>query len=225
MAAILCSKAGNIMILSLPVTGVFNTNAYFYIDDATGHGFLLDPGAEADTLLAVIRQRGFVIEKILLTHGHFDHMGAAAQIQDALSIPICMHERGREYTENPRWNLSKGCGLYIKLDDVSSLPDGSRIALERNPVFSLTMHYVPGHTTDSVFYYSAKDNVAFVGDSIFKNSFGLTHFPGGDGQTLMQSITQSILKLPQETVLLSGHTEPTTVGAERERSWYAPFLN
>lgn len=63
------------MILSLPVTGVFKTNAYFYIDDATGHGFLLDPGAEADTLLAVIRQRGFVIEKILLTHGHFDHMG------------------------------------------------------------------------------------------------------------------------------------------------------
>lgn len=113
----------------------------------------------------------------------------------------------------------------IKLDDVSYLPDGSRIALERNPVFSLSMHYVPGHTTDSVFYYSAKDNVAFVGDSIFKNSFGLTHFPGGDEQTLMQSITQRILKLPQETVLLSGHTEPTTVGAERERSWYAPFLN
>lgn len=151
------------MILSLPVTGVFNTNAYFYIDDATGHGFLLDPGAEADTLLAVIRQRGFVIEKILFTHGHFDHMGAAAQIQDALSIPICMHERGREYTENSRWNLSKGCGL--------------------------------------------------------------THFPGGDEQTLMQSITQRILKLSQETVLLSGHTEPTTVGAERERSWYALFLN
>ena len=149
------------------------------------------------SVLAVIRQRGFVIEKILLTHGHFDHMGAAAQIQDALSIPICMHERGREYTENPRWNLSEGCGLYIKLDDVSYLPDGSRIALERNPVFSLTMHYVPGHTTDSVFYYSAKDNVAFVGDSIFKNSFGLTHFPGGDEQTLMQSITQRILKLPK----------------------------
>lgn len=151
------------MILSLPVTGVFNTNAYFYINDATGHGFLLAPGAEADTLLAVIQQRGFVIEKILLTHGHFDHMGAAAQIQDALSIPICMHERGREYTENPRWNLSKGCGL--------------------------------------------------------------THFPGGDEQTLMQSIIQRILKLPQETVLLSEHTKPTTVGAEREHSWYAPFLN
>ena len=143
MAAILCSKAGSIMILSLPVTGVFNTNAYFYVDDATGHGFLLDPGAEADTLLAVIRQRGFDIEKILLTHGHFDHMGAAAQIQDALSIPICMHERGREYTENPRWNLSEGCGLYIKLDDVSYLPDGSRIALERNPVFSLTCTTFP----------------------------------------------------------------------------------
>ena len=213
------------MILSLPVTGVFTTNAYFYIDDATGHGFLLDPGAEADTLLSVIRSKGLTIEKILLTHGHFDHMGAAGEIQQALSVPICMHERGREYVENPRWNLSEGCGLYIKLDDVDYLPDGSEIVLAANPTFSLAMRYVPGHTTDSVFYYNAGDNVAFVGDSIFKNSFGLTHFPGGDEQTLMQSVTQHILKLPQETVLLSGHTESTTVGVERKRSWYAPFLN
>ena len=213
------------MVLSVPVTGVFTTNAYFYVDDASRHGFLIDPGAEADTLLSVIRSKGLIIEKILLTHGHFDHMGAAGEIQQTLSVPICMHERGREYVENPRWNLSEGCGLYIKLDDVDYLPDGRKIALAGNTAFSLTMHYVPGHTTDSVFYYSAKDNVALVGDSIFKNSFGLTHFPGGDDRTLMQSVTQHILKLPQETVLLSGHTEPTTVGAERERSWYAPFLN
>ena len=212
------------MILCVPVTGVFSTNAYLYIDDATNYGFLIDPGAEADTLLTIIRQRGFVIEKILLTHGHFDHLGAAGKIRDTLSIPICMHEKGRTYAENPRWNLSEGCGLYIRLNDVDYLPDGSRIALEKNTAFSLTMHYVPGHTTDSVLYYNAKDNIAFVGDSIFKNSFGLTHFPGGDEQTLMQSVTQRILKLPPETVLLSGHTESTTVGAERGRSWYAPYL-
>ena len=94
------------MLLSLPVTGVFTTNAYFYIDDVTVHGFLLDPGAEANTLLTVIRQKGFTIEKILLTHGHFDHMEAATEISDALSVPICMHEKGRDYAENPRWNIS-----------------------------------------------------------------------------------------------------------------------
>lgn len=67
--------------------------------------------------------------------------------------------------------------------------------------------------------------MAFVGDSIFKNSFGLTHFPGGDEGTLMQSVTGKILNLPEKTILLSGHTEPTTVGAERKRSWYAPFCD
>ena len=201
------------MILSLPVTGVFKTNAYIYADDVSGHGFLIDPGAQADRLLSVIRVKGLTIEKILLTHGHFDHMGAAGEIQQVLSVPICMHERGREYAENPQWNLSEGYGLYITLPYVDYLPDGSEIALATKPEFSLTMRYVPGHTTDSVFYYNAGDNVAFVGDSIFKNSFGLTCFPGGNEEILMQSITHRILTLPKETILLSGHTEPTTVGA------------
>ena len=159
------------MILPLPVTGVFNTNAYFYIDDATGHGFLLDPGAEADTLLAVIRQRGFVIEKILLTHGHFDTW--VPQRKSRMHCPSYLYARERAgiYRESSLESLGR-LRLYIKLDDVSYLPDGSRIALERNPVFSLTMHYVPGHTTDSVFYYSAKDNVAFVGDPFSRTVSG-----------------------------------------------------
>ena len=151
-------------------------------------------------------------------------MGTATEISDALYIPICMHEKGRDYAENPRWNLSEGCGLYIKLKDVNYLPNGSEIVLDANQTFSLSMHHVPSHTTDSVFYYSAKDNMAFIGDSIFKNSLGLTHFPGGDEETLMRSVTGKILNLPEQTILLSGYTEPTTVDMERKRSWYAPFL-
>ena len=212
------------MIFSLPVTGVFTTNVYFYIDDDSRHGFLIDPGAEAEKILSVIQEKKFTIEKILLTHGHFDHMGAAGEIQRILSVPICMHENGRKYVENPRWNLSEGCGLFITLDDVNYLSDGSEIILKKNSAFALKMCYVPGHTTDSVLYYSAADKAAFVGDSIFKNSFGLTHFPGGNKQTLMQSVTNRILTLPKETILFSGHTEPTTVAAERGRSWYAPYL-
>ena len=211
------------MILSATVTGVFSTNAYFYVDDATRHGFLIDPGAEADTLLAVIQERGLSIEKILLTHGHFDHFGAAEELRQALSVPICMHENGRDYVENPHWNLSSGCGIPMVLDDVTYLPDGSNISLSANPAISLEMRHVPGHTTDGVFYHSPQDKVAFVGDSIFRNSFGLTHFYGGDEEILMRSVTGKILNLPEQTILLSGHTEPTTVEAERKRSWYAPF--
>ena len=212
------------MIFSVPVTGIFTTNAYFYIDDDTRHGFLIDPGAEADKLLSVIHGKSLTIEKILLTHGHFDHLGAAQELQQALSIPICMHENGRAYAENPRWNLSAGCGIPMVLNDVTYFPDGSNFALLANPTFSVEMCHVPGHTTDGVFYYGSQHNVAFVGDSIFKNSFGLTHFYGGDESVLMKSVVSRILTLPSDTVLLSGHTEPTTVGEERGRSWYAPYL-
>ena len=209
------------MILSVPVTGVFTTNAYFYVDDATQHCFLIDPGAESDKLLSIVRDRGLTVEKILLTHGHFDHFGAAQEIQQMLSVPICMHENGPAYTESPRWNLSESCGMPMVLDDVTYLPDGSRISLLAKPEFYLEMRYVPGHTTDGVFYYSSEEEAAFVGDSIFKNSFGLTHFYGGDKRTLMHSVVNRILTLPGNTVLLSGHTEPTTVGTEKTRSWYA----
>ena len=212
------------MVLSIPVTGVFMTNAYFFIDDETGHGFLLDPGAEAGKLLSIISDRGLTVERILLTHGHFDHMGAAAELQQKLSIPICMHENGRTYVQNPRWNLSEACNCSMVLTDVEYLTDGSRIALREKPDFYLTMQHTPGHTTDSVIYWSKDNQLAFVGDSIFKESFGLTHFYGGDEATLMRSVTRGILTLPEDTVLLSGHSEPTTVQAERGRSWYAPYL-
>ena len=83
---------------------------------------------------------------------------------------------------------------------------------------------VPGHTADGCIYYSAKDNVAFVGDSIFQGSYGRTDLPGGDERELLQGIAQNILSLPEDTTLLSGHSEPTTVAAERQMPWYQGLL-
>ena len=94
------------MIFQVEVVGVFATNSYFCIDEETNHGFLTDPGAQADKLLKIISEKNFTIEKILLTHGHFDHIGAAAEVQQKLKIPICMQKNGRDYVENPVWNLS-----------------------------------------------------------------------------------------------------------------------
>ena len=212
------------MIFSVAVTGVFTTNAYFFVDEATHHGFLIDPGAEADTLLSVARANGLTIEKILLTHGHFDHFGAADELGRLWGAPIYMHENGRAYAQNPVWNLSAGCGCGMALDNVNYLPAGSRISLAANPAFFLDLLHVPGHTTDGAVYYSRTHQAAFVGDSIFKNSLGLTHFYGGDQETLMRNVLEHILTLPDDTALLSGHTEATTVAAEKERPWFAPFM-
>ncbi len=211
------------MILLVEVQGIFATNAYFYVDDETLHGFLIDPGAQASRLLKIIDEKNFTIEKILLTHGHFDHIGAAAEIQRALKISICMQKNGRAYVENPVWNLSAQFGLNMTLDDVIFLEDYSEIFLDDKPSFGLKLIPVAGHTTDGAIFYSARDGVAFVGDSIFLGSYGRTDFYGGDEEILFADIKQKILTLPDETILLSGHTPPTTVHDEKSRAWFNNF--
>ena len=208
------------MILQVEVQGFFSTNSYFYIDDETQHGFLIDPGAEAEKLLQIIDEKNFTIEKILLTHGHFDHIGAINDIREKINVPVIMHKDGKIYAENPYWNLSAHFGLNLTLDDVTYLDDGAEIGLSVNPAFNVKLISVAGHTTDGAIYYAEKDDVAFVGDSIFLGSYGRVDFPGGDEETLFKNIKTKIFALPDDTVLLSGHTPPTTVAAEKTRSWF-----
>ena len=203
------------MILQVEVHGIFPTNSYFYIDDKTLHGFLIDPGAEADKLLKIIDAKNFVIEKILLTHGHFDHIGAAQEIQDKLKIPICMQKNGKAYVENINWNLSAYFNLDMTLKNVTYLEDYSQIFLDANKNFGLKIIPVAGHTTDGAIFYSKNDSVAFVGDSIFLNSIGRTDFPGGNEITLRKNLRDKIFTLPNDIILLSGHSDPTTVANEK----------
>ena len=208
------------MILQVTVARYIPTNAYFYIDEDTKHGFLIDPGAEPDKLLDIIRERGIKLEKILLTHGHFDHIGAVNDLQRKLEIPVLMQKNGCFYAENPVWNLSAQTNEPIILNDVTYIDDNTDIVLQANPDFRLHMIPVPGHTTDGCMYYNLRDHIAFVGDSIFAGSYGRTDMPGGDAKTLMKSIVGDIFSLPDSTTLLSGHSGATTVAVEKERDWY-----
>ena len=208
------------MILSVEVDvhGVLDENAYFFVDDATGHGFLIDPGAQADELLKVVGERGWTIEKILLTHGHFDHIGAANELQRKLKIPVCMGKGGDYYAKNPEVNCSVFYGNEIVLDDVTCLDDGSEIFLSANENFGVKVIAAPGHTLDGTIYYSASEGVAFVGDTIFRNGYGRTDLPGGSQVALMKTIRDKVFALPDETILLCGHGSPTTV-ADEKQSW------
>lgn len=209
------------MILQVEVEERFaDVNAYFYIDDKTNHGFLIDPGAEPEKLLRIIDEKNFVIEKILLTHGHFDHLGAVNAIRTKIDLNVVMHKDGRIYAENADWNLSSHFGSNITLDNVTYLDDGAEIDLSVNPDFKVKLISVAGHTADGAIYYAEKDGVAFVGDSIFLGSYGRTDFPGGDEKALFKNIKTKIFALPDDTVLLSGHTPPTTVAAEKTRIWF-----
>ena len=203
------------LIKQIPVNGIITTNAYFYIDETTGHGFLIDAGAEAENLLKIIKKNNWCIEQILLTHGHFDHIGAVNALCQTLKIPCSAHQNSRDYLPNPQYNLSAYFEPEIKVTDFQTITENERIALKANSSIGLKVLHTPGHTQDSVTYYDADNNIAFVGDTIFKNSYGRTDMPGGNSGQLIKSIKDKILTLPEKTILYSGHSEPTIVGAER----------
>lgn len=202
------------MIYEIPVQGYFSVNCYFLIDDATGHGFLIDPGAEGEALARIIRERGWTIEKILLTHGHFDHTGGIEAIRREVDIPVFIHENGERYLTDPRLNLSHFCGPDVIVRNANFLRDGDTISTHGNAACTLRVLHTPGHTPDSVTFYCAAEQAAFVGDTIFKGGSGTDQYPGGNRTQLTQSIRDRILRLPGDTVLYSGHSEPTRVSEE-----------
>ena len=212
------------MILLVPVKGYFEENCYFYVDDATGHGFVIDPGAQAEKLLQTVRQRGWTIEKILLTHGHFDHMGAACELSQALGASIYAHENAGAYLLDPVMNLSIHCGPAITVPNAHALRDGDEVRLQADLHFALRVLHTPGHTADSITLCSLRDGVAFVGDTIFRGSLGNYSYPGGNLHDLKESIAGRIFRLPEDTVLLSGHSAQTTVGEEKRRCRSSAFL-
>ena len=192
--------------------------------DATREAVLVDGGAfypeERAYIDAFIAEHDLRLVHLLITHGHFDHIGAVNELQAVLQIPVYMGEKGMLYAENPVWNLSSQTEDPIVLKDVTYLADHAVIALKEKPSFQLELLDLPGHTADGVIYYTKEDGAAFVGDSIFQGSYGRTDMYGGDEEALLRGIRERILTLPDDTLLLSGHSAPTTPAEERGRSWY-----
>ena len=204
------------MIKELQVQGVFTENTYFYIDPRTKAGFIIDPGAQAGLIYDTVIRNGWTIEKILLTHGHFDHFGAAGLLSEKLMSPIYVYPEDGEYLTDPRLNLSGQTGEPITIPHYEELYDGEIIRLGANTGYYLKVIHTPGHTPGSVTYYAPEENAAFVGDLLYQHGPGLTHFPGGDRRVLESSIVNKILTLPDDTLLLSGHSSPITVAREKQ---------
>jgi len=199
------------------VCDVIATNAYFYVDEKTKHGFLIDPGAEADLLLKEIDDKGYIIEKILLTHGHFDHIGAVEKIAQTLNIPYFIHHEGKKYLTDATYNLSAWFVKPIILEKAQYFDDGDVICLSSAPDICLRVIYTPGHTSDSVIFYDKVNKIAFCGDTVFREGVGRTDVPGGDMQSLWQSIENRIWSLPDDTILYCGHGLQTSVENEKYR--------
>lgn len=205
------------MVKELQVAGVFAENTYFYIDSHSKSGFIIDPGAQPGIIYETVIRNGWTIEKILLTHGHFDHFGAAEILREKLIAPIYIYPQDSVYLTDTYLNLSANTQNPITVPHYEELYDGEIVRLKENSGFYLKVIHTPGHTPGSVTFYSPDEKIAFVGDLLYEHGPGLTNFPGGNRQVLEDSIINKIFTLPDNTILYSGHSSPITVAQEKER--------
>lgn len=201
--------------------GPVQTNSYIVADLDTKASIVIDPAAEGQRILDEAAHRGWHIGSIWLTHAHFDHLGGAAQVADGSNPPPPVALHPQDY---PLWRAQGGALLFgLKIDPG---PEPT-IDLEHGQILHLgnsrfEVRHAPGHTRGHVMFYCAEQRVLFCGDVIFQGSIGRTDLPGGDYQTLINSIRTWVLSLPDDTRLLTGHGPETTVGLERQ---YNPFLS
>lgn len=201
----------------LPV-GPFQANCYLVHDPASGEGCVIDPGAEAERILARVAALGFRPRYVLLTHGHGDHIGAVAEVAGALCCPVYVHAADAAMLGSPGANLSAFAGLPVAAPGpYLTYADGDELPLGRHAIRVL---HTPGHSPGGVALFFPPD-VLFSGDALFRRSVGRTDFPGCSFETLHRSIVEKIFPLGDDVAVYPGHEARTTVGEERREN---PFL-
>ena len=192
--------------------GMVGTNCYLAANQMTKEAVIIDPGDEAKRIDRLIRENGYQPQAILLTHGHFDHVMAVDALSAEYGLKVFAHELERETLEDPELNVSGMLGRTMTFHATDFVRDGELLNLAG---YTFQVLLTPGHTKGGVCYYLASENVLFSGDTLFAGSVGRTDFPGGSRGTLVGSIREKLLALPDETIVYPGHMESTTIGAER----------
>ncbi len=205
-------------ILQLPL-GPLQTNCYVLACTETSQAVVIDPSWDGRGILAQVQKAGWTLEAIWLTHTHFDHVGALAELKELTGAPIYVHPEAVPMLERA---TAAGAMWGIPVDAVPPpdhlLTEGQTLRVGE---LSATVLYTPGHAPGHVCFHLAGEGVLFDGDVLFQGSIGRTDLPGGDYELLMSSIREKLLPLPDETVVLSGHGPATTIGEERRSN---PFL-
>ena len=201
-----------------PVTP-FQQNSCLIWCTETMRGAFTDPGGETDRLLALAEAQGVTVEKILITHGHMDHAGGAADLAERLQVPIeGPHPDDAFWLESLAQQGAKyGMTWCRDFTPDRWLQDGDTATVGN---LVLDVYHCPGHTPGHVVFHNPAHKVAIVGDVLFQGSIGRTDFPRGDHQTLLDSITQKLWPLGEDMRFVPGHGNMSSFGQERKMNPY-----
>ncbi len=200
------------------VLGQMQTNCYLVRNEQTNEAVLIDPGTCPENLVQHIKDEKIDLTAILLTHGHFDHIGGIDGFVEEFHVPVYAGEKEQALLMDPSLSLTGDYvpGGYTYADAVS-VTDGQILHLAG---YDFEVIDTPGHTVGSVSYYVASEGVVFDGDCLFCESVGRTDFPTGDTGDLLNSIRERLFVLPDETKVCPGHMEMTTIGFEKMHNPY-----
>lgn len=199
------------IVVTLPV-GLIQTNCYLVGCEETRQGLIIDPGGDADQILAEVERHGLAIQYVVNTHGHFDHTDANRAIVHATGAPLAIHSLDR-----PLLEASGGAAWFGVYADPSPLPDLELRHGDELRVGALCFQvlHTPGHTPGHICLYEPAQGVLFDGDVLFYRGIGRTDLPGGSWPRLLDSIQRVLFALPDSTIVYSGHGPATTIGEER----------
>jgi glyoxylase-like metal-dependent hydrolase (beta-lactamase superfamily II) len=207
------------MLISVWNNNPYEENTYFVAEDDGKDGVLIDPGIGSMAYLEELLERGLSPERIINTHGHVDHIAGNAAISERLSIPVWCHRREAQLLTDPALNFSAFTPPETKSPAPERLlDDGEMISFAGN---EWQVMHTPGHSPGGICLYCAGEKVLFTGDTLFAKSVGRTDLPGGDWSTLMNSIREKLLPLPDDVIFYSGHGPEIRLGLSKK---YNPFL-
>ncbi|MEH7109503.1 MBL fold metallo-hydrolase [Bacillus sp. JJ1764] len=201
--------------------GSIQTNCYI-VENPDRSCLIIDPGGDGKKLMNLLNQRGLKPLAILLTHAHFDHIGAVDEVRATFKVPVYLHKQEEKWLGDPALN---GSQFFPLIETVRIKPAEQLINQEgtmKIGEFEFEVYHTPGHSPGSVSFYFAKEGVVISGDALFQGSIGRTDLAGGNQTQLLKSIHEKLLTLPEETYVLSGHGPVTTIADEMDSN---PFLN
>ena len=207
------------MILKLLTVGPFASNCYIVGLESSKRGIIIDPGAEAKLILKTVNDLGLTISLIVVTHMHFDHVGALTPVKEGTGAKFALHGAETE----------AGLGVFSRMlssmtgGSFSQLPKPDRLLKEGDTIdiddLSFTVLHTPGHSPGGISLYG--HGIIFSGDTLFNHGIGRTDFPGCSYEQIMDSIKNKLMTLPDETIVYPGHGPATTIGEEKRGN---PFL-